>query len=75
MKDQIEEVLDQVRPQLRMDGGGIELVDVNEETGVVRVKLQGACASCPMSEVTLKMGIEVALKDAIPSITEVIAVE
>jgi Fe-S cluster biogenesis protein NfuA len=75
MRDEIEAVLNQVRPALRMDGGGIELVEFNEETGVVQVRLQGACVGCPMSQVTLKMGVEMALKDAIPSITEVIAVE
>lgn len=75
MKDQIEKVLDQIRPALRMDGGGIEFVEFDEEKGVVKVKLQGACVGCPMSQVTLKMGVEAALKDAIPSITEVIAVE
>jgi len=75
MKDDIEKVLDQVRPALRMDGGGIELIDVDESTGVVRVKLQGACVGCPMSQITLKMGVEAALRDAIPEITEVIAVE
>lgn len=75
MREQIEAVLEQIRPALRMDGGGIELVDVDEATGVVRVRLQGACVGCPMSQVTLKMGVEAALQDAIPSITEVIAVE
>ena len=74
MNDQIEAVLEQVRPALRMDGGGIELVDYNAETGVVRVRLQGACVGCPMSQITLKMGVEAALQDAIPEIKEVIAI-
>lgn len=75
IQERIEAVLSQVRPMLRMDGGGIELVDYHPETGVVEVKLQGACVGCPMSEITLKMGIEAALKESIPEIKEVIAVQ
>jgi len=74
MKEKIEEVLENIRPALRLDGGGIELIDFDESTGVVHVKMQGACVGCPMSQITLKMGVEVALQDAIPSIKEVIAV-
>ena len=58
-----------------MDGGGIELVEVDEATGIVKVRLRGACVGCPMSQVTLKMGVEAALMDAIPGIKEVIAIE
>lgn len=72
MKDRIEEVLNQIRPNLVRDGGNVELVDVND--GVVNVKLTGACAGCPMSSITLKMGIEKILKKEIPEIKEVIAV-
>ncbi len=75
IEQQIETVLEQVRPALRMDGGGIEFVKYDEEAGAVHVKLQGACVGCPMSEITLKMGIEAALQDAIPQIKEVISVE
>ena len=75
INEQIEEVLTQIRPALRMDGGGIELVKFDAETGTVHVKMQGACVGCPMSQITLKMGVEVALMDAIPAIKEVIAVE
>ncbi len=75
MKEQIEAALDRVRPALRMDGGGIELVDVDEGTGVVKVRLQGACRGCPMSQITLKMAVEAAIMDALPQIKEVIAVE
>lgn len=74
MHTKIEEVLTMIRPALRMDGGGIELDSYDPETGIVRVKMQGACVGCPMSQITLKMGVEAALKDAIPSITEVISV-
>ena len=72
--EQIEAILTQIRPALRLDGGGIELVKFDEETGSVHVKMQGACVGCPMSQITLKMVVEAALKEAIPSITEVIAI-
>ncbi len=72
MKERIEAVLETVRPALRMDGGGIELIDWNGDTGTVTVKLQGACRGCPMSEITLKMGVEAALMDAIPEVKEVL---
>lgn len=74
MQTKIEEVLTMIRPALRMDGGGIELVGYDAEKGIVSVKMQGACVGCPMSQITLKIGVEAALRDAIPSITEVIAV-
>ena len=72
MRDKVEEVLNKVRPSLMADGGGVELVEVNY--GNVKVKLTGACAGCPMSTITLKMGIEKILKQEIPEIKEVIAV-
>ncbi|TAL50533.1 NifU family protein [Patescibacteria group bacterium] len=75
IEQQIERVLEQVRPALRLDGGGIELVKFDAQTGAVHVRMKGACVGCPMSEITLKMGIEAALHDAIPEINEVIAVE
>ncbi len=75
MEQQIEEVLERVRPALRMDGGGIELVKYDEATGAVHVRLRGACVGCPMSSITLKMGIEAALQEALPQVKEVIAVE
>lgn len=73
LKEQIEAVLDEVRPTLLADGGNVELVDVTDD-GVVSVKLVGACSTCPMATVTLKMGIERALMEKIPSVTEVIQV-
>lgn len=75
MKELVEAALDRVRPALRMDGGGIELVEIDEEAGVVKVRLQGACRGCPMSQITLKMAVEAAVMDALPQIKEVIAVE
>lgn len=73
IEQQIETVLAKVRPALRLDGGGIELLKYDPATGAVHVKMQGACVGCPMSQITLKMGVEAALQDAIPSIKEVIA--
>jgi Fe-S cluster biogenesis protein NfuA len=74
MKDKVEKSLDRIRPALEADGGNIELVDVDEENGVVKVKLVGACGSCPMSQMTLRMGVERVLREDIPEITEVQAV-
>ena len=73
MKEKIEAALDKVRPQLRMDGGDVKLVDVSAD-GVVKVQLTGACGCCPMSQMTLKMGIERILKKEVPEIKEVVAV-
>ncbi len=72
MKDKVETVLAQVRPALQADGGDVELVDVNE--GIVRLKLKGACAGCPMATMTLRHGIERILKEQIPEVKEVVAV-
>lgn len=70
MREEVEKVLDLVRPALQADGGNVELVDVSED-GVVSVRLTGACGSCPMSTMTLKMGIERALKERIPAVKSV----
>jgi Fe-S cluster biogenesis protein NfuA len=72
MQDKVEEVLNKIRPSLVRDGGNVELVSV--EDGIVKVKLTGACAGCPMSTMTLKMGIEKILKQEISEIKEVVAV-
>ncbi len=69
----IERVLDEIRPNIQMDGGDIELVKF--EDGIVYVKLLGACIGCPASMYTLKLGIEERLKDQVPEVTEVIAVD
>ena len=69
MMEKVQAVLDQVRPMLQRDGGDVELIEVVD--GIVKVKLQGACGSCPMSTMTLKMGIEKAIKEQIPEIVEV----
>jgi len=72
MRDKVEAVLDKIRPQLMMDGGNVELVEVND--GTVKVKLTGACGGCPMASITLKMGIEKILKQEIPEVKEVVAI-
>ncbi len=73
MREKVEEALNKIRPMLIADGGNVDLVDVNED-GVVKLKLTGTCGCCPMSQMTLKMGIEKVLKQAVPEIKEVIAI-
>ena len=73
MRDKVEEAIAKIRPALQADGGDVELVDVTEE-GIVKVRLRGACSGCPMSQMTLKMGIERALKQQVPGVKEVVAV-
>lgn len=73
MREEVVRVLEQVRPALQADGGDVELVDVTAD-GIVKVRLKGACGSCPMSTMTLKMGIERAIKEQIPGINEVVQV-
>jgi Fe-S cluster biogenesis protein NfuA len=72
MKEQVQEVLNIIRPSLQADGGDVELVDVKD--GVVSVRLKGACSGCPMSTMTLKKGIEHFLKEKIPAVKEVVGV-
>jgi len=74
VKEKVEKALDLIRPALQNDGGDVELVDVDEANGIVKVKLVGACGSCPMSQMTLRMGVERVLKEEIPEIAEVVAV-
>lgn len=69
MKEKVQEAIDKIRPMLQADGGDVEFVDY--ENGVVKVRLQGACAGCPMSQMTIKNGIERILKQEIPEITSV----
>ncbi len=72
MKEAVIKALQDVRPSLQADGGDIEFIDVSED-GVVTVKLQGACAGCPMSQMTLKNGVEKYLKDNVPGVSSVIS--
>ena len=69
----VQGVIDRVRPMLQRDGGDVQLVDVTEDN-IVKVKLVGACGTCPMSTMTLKNGIETELKKSIPEIKAVVAV-
>ena len=73
IKQEVQTALDKIRPSLQADGGDVELVDINSD-GVVKLKLTGACGCCPMSQMTLKMGIERILKQEVPSIKQVEAV-
>lgn len=72
LKDKVEEALNKVRPMLMADGGNVELVDVSED-GTVKLRLTGTCGCCPMSQMTLKMGVEKILKEQVPEVKEVIA--
>ena len=73
MKEKVQEAINIVRPNLQADGGDVELVDVSED-GVVKVRLTGACHGCPMSQMTLKNGIEKIIKQQVPGIKEVVSV-
>jgi Fe-S cluster biogenesis protein NfuA len=69
MKEQVQEVLDTIRPRLQADGGDVELVEVQD--GVVKVRLTGACGGCPFATLTLKNGIEAVLKRQVPEVRSV----
>ena len=72
MREKVEAVLNQIRPNLVRDGGNVELVDVTD--GIVKVRLTGACGGCPMASMTLKHGVERMLKERVPEVKEVVAV-
>lgn len=73
MKEQVEAALEKIRPSLQADGGDVELVEITKN-GIVKVRLQGACRGCPMSQMTLKGGIERVLKRDVPGVKAVEAV-
>lgn len=73
-KNKIKKALDKIRPSLQADGGDVELVGFDEKKGVVKVKLVGMCAHCPMSDITLKQGIEEEIKKEVPEVKVVEAV-
>lgn len=76
MKEQVEHILaTEIRPMLEQDGGGIDLVGVDESTGEVKVKLIGACHGCPFASITLKTRVEALLKEKVPGVTVVTAIE
>lgn len=72
MKDKIAQVIEKIKPVLAADGGSVELVEVNEETGIVKVRLTGACGSCPFSAMTLKGVVERMIKEDVPEVKEVV---
>jgi len=74
MKEKVEEALNSIRAYLQADGGDVELVGV-EEDGTVKVRLTGACKGCPMSQMTIQMGVERSLKEKIPGVKKVVAVD
>ncbi len=73
MRKKVEAALDKIRPMLQADGGDVELVEITDK-GIVKVKLQGACAGCPMSQMTLKSGIERVVLKEVPEAKGVEAV-
>ena len=75
IRNKVKKIIDQIRPNIQLDGGDIELVDVDEKNGIVKIKFQGACVGCPMASITLHAGIAQTLKNQIPTIKEVIPVE
>ena len=74
MKERVIEALNSVRGALQADGGDVELVDILEDEGIVKVRLTGACGGCPMSQMTLQMGIERIVKQQVPEVKQVVAV-
>jgi Fe-S cluster biogenesis protein NfuA len=73
MKEKVEAMLDKIRPSLQADGGDVELVEITPD-GVVKLRLTGACGGCPMSQMTLKMGIEKELRREVPEVKEVVGI-
>lgn len=73
MKEKVQKVIEKIKPMLEADGGSIELVDVDEAKGIVKVRLVGACGSCPFSLMTLKNVVERSIKEAVPEVKEVVA--
>jgi Fe-S cluster biogenesis protein NfuA len=74
VRDRIETTLDTIRPALAVDGGDVELADFDEETGLLQLRLVGACGACPISWMTVKHGIERRIRATVPEVTEVQAV-
>ncbi|HEX6308583.1 MAG TPA: NifU family protein [Longimicrobiales bacterium] len=72
-RQKIEDVLETIRPALRSDGGDVELIDYDEDDGIVQLRLMGACGSCPVSMMTLKQGIERRIMLAVPEVRGILA--
>lgn len=75
LAERVGEVIGRIRPYIQADGGDIELISVQPDTGKVEVKFHGACRGCPMSAMTLKMGVERHMKEQVPEIKEVVSVD
>ncbi len=73
MREKVEKALEKIRPMLMADGGNVDLVEVTSD-GVVKLRLTGTCGCCPMSQMTLKMGVERILKQEVPEVKEVISI-
>ena len=74
LEEKIKQAIEKVRPALQADGGDVEFAGWDEKTGTVKVRLVGMCAHCPMSQITLKQGIEGEIKKEVPEVKEVVAV-
>lgn len=74
IKDRVEKVLEKIRPYIQSDGGDIDLVEILEAEGIVKVRLHGACNTCPSATATLKGGVERMIRQEVPEIKEVVAV-
>lgn len=74
MEDKIKKALDKVRPSLQADGGDVAYIGWDAKTGIVQVQMMGMCSGCPMSQMTLKEGIETTIKEEVPEVKEVISV-
>lgn len=72
MREKVEKALEKIRPMLQADGGNVELVEVTAD-GVVKLKLTGSCGCCPMSQMTLKMGVERIIRQEVPEVKEVVS--
>ena len=71
--NKIKQELDKIRPYLEMDGGGVEFIEFDEKNGILKLKLQGACSGCPMSQITLQEGIGRAIKKQVPEVKQIVA--
>ncbi len=74
LREKVEEALNGIRPALQADGGDVEIVDIDEKEGIVKVQLQGACSGCPSSQITLAMGVERAIRDRVPEVKQVLSI-
>ncbi len=74
LRERVQEALESIRPALQADGGDVGLVDIDEAEGIVKAELQGACSGCPSAQITLVMGVERAIKEAVPEVKQVVSV-